>query len=186
MLGERMPRDWEAFYRLGRGPSEPAWVVTAYAGEVPGGRVLDLAGGAGRNALFLASRGHEVVLVEGSREAVRRAREAAGRGAPLLALVRDLEAGVPELPPGPYSGVVMTYYVNRPLLARIPGLLAPGGLALLEGYSRREAARRGRERSPRYWDELELARPPGGLSLLAWGAGRWGGGHRVFAVWRRL
>ena len=77
-----MPRDWDAFYQKAREDRPPAFVVRAYGPFVPKGPVLDLAGGLGRNARYFLQRGHPVVLVEGSQEALRRL-----SGTPGLALV---------------------------------------------------------------------------------------------------
>ena len=75
-----MPRDWDAFYRNAPEDRPPAFVVRAYGPFVPPGPVLDLAGGLGRNARYLLHRGHPVVLVARSREALRRARRASPWG----------------------------------------------------------------------------------------------------------
>lgn len=123
-----MPKDWDAFYRNAPEDRPPAFVVRAYGPFVPQGPVLDLAGGLGRNARYFLQRGHPVVLVERSREALRRL-----SGTPGLTLVAlDLEgADAPQsLPQGPFAGIVMAYYVNRPLLQGLAPLLLPGGWCL--------------------------------------------------------
>ena len=90
-----MPRDWDAFYRNAPEDRPPAFVVRAYGPFVPQGPVLDLAGGLGRNARYFLQRGHPVVLVERSREALRRL-----SGTPGLTLVAlDLEGARPPPPP---------------------------------------------------------------------------------------
>ena len=100
-----MPRDWERHYQADAGPVEPAFVVRYFGGRLPPGPVLDLAGGAGRNALFLAALGHPVVLLEKSRAALLRARQAAERaGAEIYALPADLEDDAEPLPPGRFAG----------------------------------------------------------------------------------
>ncbi len=177
-----MPKDWDAVYREADEGRPPAFVVRTYGPFLPEGPVLDLAGGLGRNARYLLGRGHPVVLVERSREALRRL-----AGTPGLSLVEmDLEAedAPRRLPPGPFAGILMAYYVNRPLLQALPSLLLPGGLLLVEGFSRREALRRGRPESPFYWEPEELLLPPPGLSLRAFGEGEMEG-YRVYAVYLR-
>ena len=182
-----MPRDWEAYYRLFSGPDAPAFVVRAYAGLLPPGPVLDLAGGGGRNAFFLAEAGHPVLLLEKSDAARSRVRERALREGHLVEVVAfDLEDDAEPLPPGPFAGAVMSYFVHRPLLYRVAERLVPGGLFLIEGFDRREAVRRGRPNSPHYWEPYELLRPVPGFSLLAFGEGRLALAHRTWAVWRRL
>ncbi|GAB5602444.1 class I SAM-dependent methyltransferase [Thermus sp. FJN-A] len=175
-----MPRDWDAFYRETPGAQEPAWVVRAYGPFAPPGPVLDLAGGLGRNARYFLGRGHPVVLVEKSREALKRLRGTPGLS--LLELDLEAEGALARLPQGPFALALLSYYVNRPLLQALPPLLAPQGLLLVEGFTRREAARRGRGESPFYWEPYELLTPPPGLRLRAFGEG-WTGGYRAFAVY---
>lgn len=93
------------------------------------GRALDVAGGPGHDALWLAARGLETTLVDISDVALSRARqEAADRHLTLTTQRRDIEVeGAPE---GPWDVVVCFYYLQRGLFARWPSLLAPGGLLL--------------------------------------------------------
>ncbi|WP_243029605.1 class I SAM-dependent methyltransferase [Thermus altitudinis] len=177
-----MPRDWDAFYREWEGERAPAFTVRAYGPFVPPGPILDLAGGLGRNARYFLHRGHPVVLVEKSLEALRRL-----AGTPGLTLVElDLEGpkALSLLPRGPFAAILMSYYVNRPLLKALPPLVAPGGLVLVEGFSRLEAIRRRRPESPYYWEPYELLTPPLGLGLRAFGEG-WMEGYRVYAVYQK-
>jgi len=181
-----VPRDWDAYYRGSPEGFDPAFVVRAYGFLLPPGEVLDLAGGTGRNAFFLACRGHRVLLLEKSAVAVERVRELAQqRRAPVHALEADLEEAPGALPPGPFAGVVMSYFVSRPLLAQLPPRLKPGGFVLVEGFNRSEAIRRGRDRSPHYWEPGELLAPPEGLELFAAGEGWTGHAYRSWAVWRQ-
>jgi len=179
-----LPRDWDTFYgsggRLGGGP---VFVVRSYAHKLPPGAVLDLAGGSGRNALFLASRGHRVLLLDASADALAQAAAAAQQlGLEVETRRHDLESGLPE-DLGGYAGVVISYYVQRSLLGSLACLLVPGGVVLIEGYGRPEAVRRGRPDSPYYWEKGELFTPPTGLTLLAGGEGRLRGRWRNWAVW---
>ncbi len=180
-----MPRDWEQHYR-GKGLSrDPALVVRAFAGRLPSGEILDLAGGDGRNAFFLAKRGHRVWLLERSPAALEIVREAA-RGASVEVVACDLEAPQLELPQRPFSGVILSYFVHRSLIPRFAGLLEPGGLVLIEGFGRREAIARGRAESPYYWREGELLEVPERFSLLAFAQGWMSDRQRTWAVWRRI
>lgn len=76
------------------------------------GRALDLAGGAGRNALWLASRGLEVTVCDKSAVGLELA---AGRG--LRTLQRDVEVEGP--PPGPWDLVLIHHFLWRPVFARL-------------------------------------------------------------------
>ena len=87
-------RDFDALYREGRPPWEiggpqPEIVRLSDEGQVVG-EVLDVGCGTGENALFLASRGHRVVGVDGAPTAISRAAEkAAARGLGATFLVAD-------------------------------------------------------------------------------------------------
>jgi tellurite methyltransferase len=100
--------------------SPPCELLTTV--ELPGpGRALDVAGGAGRNGVWLADRGWDVTVVDGSREALKLA---AGRG--LWAEHRDLE--LMGLPYGPWDLLVSSDYLQRSLFAVFPTVLTRGGL----------------------------------------------------------
>ncbi len=179
-----MPKDWDHHYLSQSILAQPAQVVASYAHRLPPGPVLDLAGGTGRNAFFLARRGHPVLLLERSRVALAFVRaEAARTGLEVWALEADLEAPEPPLPPGPFAGVIMSYFVHRPLLLRLAERLHEGGLVLLEGFTTLEAQRRG-SRAEHYWQPGELLHPPVGLRLRAWAEGWMEGHHRTWAVWQ--
>ncbi len=179
-----MSKDWDTFYQNQPPLTQPAFVVAAYAHQLPGGPVLDLAGGMGRNAFYLAERGHPVVLLERSRVALEFVRAQATRqGLDIWALEADLESPHPNLPPGPFAGVLMSYFLHRPLLESTARRLMAGGLVLIEGFTTLEARRRGSQ-AAHYWQEGELLHPPLGLHLRAWGEGWLEGHHRTWAVWQ--
>lgn len=86
-MSDQPARDFEASYRSGDAPwdiGRPQGEVVrlAEAGRVIGS-VLDVGCGTGENALYLASRGHAVIGLDGSETAVALARQkAAARGLP--------------------------------------------------------------------------------------------------------
>lgn len=94
------------------------------------GRALDVAGGTGRHALWLAARGLDVTLVDVSdtacAEATRRAVDA-GVG---LDVVRA-ELGADPLPAGPWDLIVVSYWLDREVWTALPGELAPDGVLVL-------------------------------------------------------
>jgi len=181
-----MPKDWETHYRTQPPLTQPAQVVAAFAHHLPSGPVLDLAGGTGRNAFFLARRGHPVILLERSRAALEFVRaEAVRQQLDIWALEADLEAPEPSLPPGPFAGTVTSYFLHRPLLPRLSQLLLPGGLVLLEGFTLQEAALRRDSRAAHYWQSGELLHPPPDLYLRAWAEGWMDRHHRTWAVWQK-
>lgn len=181
-----MPKDWDTHYRTQLPITQPAGVVAAFAHQLPGGPVLDLAGGTGRNAFYLARRDHPVILLEQSKMALEFVRfEAARQELDIWALEADLEAPDPCLPPGPFAGIVTSYFLHRPLLEKLAPRLVHSGLVFVEGFTIREAERRVSQ-PKHYWQLGELLHPPPGLGLRAWAEGWMDGQHRTWAVWQRL
>ena len=119
---------WNRKYReAGAGTGEPSKVLVELVRWLPEqGRALDVAGGAGANAVWLARRGLEVTLVDVSEVGLELAEALARRSGVGLASVRaDLE--VEPLPPGPWALVLCCCYVQRELVSRIAERLVPGG-----------------------------------------------------------
>lgn len=106
------------------------WVCRFAALIVPGGKVLDLACGGGRNARYLAERGYAVEVVDRDASAL-----AALRGIPGIdGRCADLEGG-----PWPYGGkrfdaVVVTNYLWRPLFPQLMATLDKGGILIYETF----------------------------------------------------
>lgn len=101
------------------------------------GPFLDLACGAGRNALAAARLGARVVGVDRSREQLGCLRAAAAAAAlPVLAVQADLERGL-ALPvrEGAFAAVLVFRYLHRPLAPAIAAALRPGGLLLYETFT---------------------------------------------------
>jgi SAM-dependent methyltransferase len=98
-----------------------------------GGTVLDVACGHGRHMRWFAARGHPVVGVDRSPEAIAAV-------TPLgEALQADIENGpwplLQDGRPRTFDAVVVTNYLWRPLLPVISGSLAPGGVLLYETFA---------------------------------------------------
>jgi SAM-dependent methyltransferase len=94
--------------------------------DVAPGRALDLACGAGRNAVWLARNGWDVVAIDGASEAIRLVHE---HDAAIDARVMDLEQGS-ALPfeDESFDAVLVLYYLHRPLFAEAKRVLRRGGL----------------------------------------------------------
>lgn len=105
--------------------------------EAPGvapGVALDVACGAGRNALFLAERGWKVMGVDLSAEGLRlMARRAAERALPVLPVLGD--AGRFHVRPETFDLVVNTQFLLRSAFPLIREALRPGGLLAFETFS---------------------------------------------------
>jgi tellurite methyltransferase len=122
---------WDRIYaERGRSLAEPSSFLTASADRVPpAGRALDVAGGSGRHALWLARRGLAVTLADVSPVALGQARAAAEAAGLRLATVEvDLEHQ--PLPPGPWDLILDFHYLERSLFPAFAAALAPGGLLL--------------------------------------------------------
>lgn len=109
------------------------------------GPVLSLAEGEGRNAVFLASLGLEVLGVDGSEVGLAKAQALAGsKGVKISTQVSDLSVFQPE--PGSYGAVVSVFAhlpgaVRRLLYPRVERCLKPGGVILLEAFSEAQILR---------------------------------------------
>jgi tellurite methyltransferase len=102
------------------------------------GVVLDLAGGLGRHALWLASRGWRVSVVDISEVAISRLRQSALQ----LVLPLDLFAMAAteyQFEPAKFDLIVLFYHLDRSLCDKIVSALKPGGVLIcktsLQWYS---------------------------------------------------
>jgi SAM-dependent methyltransferase len=104
--------------------------VERWSHLVPAGAsVLDVACGFGRHMRWFAARGHAVVGVDSSTDAIESVK---GLGQAVLA---DIENG-----PWPFAGrsfgaVVVTNYLWRPLLPVLIDSVAPGGALIYETFA---------------------------------------------------
>lgn len=117
----------------------------------PGGRILCLAEGQGRNAVFLAEQGYTVTAMDQSPVGLRRARElAAARGVSIATVIGDL--GDFDLGTGWDAVVCIFGHTPPPIRQRIHGALrnalAFGGVYLLEAYPPRQLEMPGRGGPP--------------------------------------
>ena len=107
--------------------------------------VLSLAEGEGRNAVFLASLGLDVLGVDGSNIGLAKAQKlAASRGLAIRTEVADL--GIYEPPENHYGSVIsISAHLSSHSRARLYPLversLKPGGIFLLEAYAKSQIAR---------------------------------------------
>jgi tellurite methyltransferase len=128
--------DWNKRYRLRERPAEdldaaPTPLLVETAAALAPGKALDLACGAGQNALWLAEHGWEVTAVDGAHEAIEILRtRATERGLKINALVADLEKGEFEIEPARWDLVAMCYYLQRNLFEPAKRGVAPGGILI--------------------------------------------------------
>ena len=125
-------------------PVEPmSWIKRWAALIPPHGRVLDLACGAGRHAVFLARLGYRVEAVDADLAPSAELRDTEG----VVWRQHDLEAEPWPFEPESYQAVVVTNYLHRPLLPHMIDVLAPGGVLLYATFSMGQQ-RFGRPRNP--------------------------------------
>ncbi len=127
---------WESRYADRDAPQAPppAALVVEHLHRVHAGRALDLAMGAGHNAVYCAQHGFQVAGVDISLGAVRAAKDLARRsGAPIRGIVADLE-GWP-VPSDAFDLILNLRYLQRSLFGPIKAALRPGGLLLFETFT---------------------------------------------------
>jgi tellurite methyltransferase len=126
---------------------EPADFLVEHVGLLQVGRVLDIAAGNGRNAVYLAGLGFAVEGADRSEEAVAAARAAAREaGVNIEMRVVDLEVGR-VIPEGAYDVIICFNYLQRSLMPQIKEGIRRGGMVVYETFTV-DQARFGRPRNP--------------------------------------
>ena len=116
---------------------------------IPRGRVLDIAMGAGRNAIYLAKMGFEVEGVDISGEAVNLAIESALKaGVTIRAQVVDLDKHY-RIQEDTYDVILCFYYLQRSLISQIKNGLRLGGMVVYETFIV-DQAQFGKPKNPDY------------------------------------
>lgn len=169
------------------GPAAPEPFLLAHLGALPPGAVLDVAAGAGRNALPLARRGFRVTALDIAPTALERlAGAAAAEGLAVATCCADLDEPQALAGRGPFDALVIVRY--RPAVAQWPRLLdrlRPGGIMLLCSLAPAQAARTG---FPRAYclDRAEVAAEIGeSAELLLWQGLEQAGEALAGSLWRR-
>jgi SAM-dependent methyltransferase len=178
---------WEARYQeQGVRVREPSGLITALDDLLPrSGRALDLAGGTGRHALWLARRGLDVTLADIAPTALTLAAdEARAAGLALATVVGDVESD--GLPAGPWDLILTCHYLHRPLFEQFPEALAPGGWLVVVHPTRTNLERHAQP-GPRFLlDDGELPGLVPNLTVVRYEEG-WSaeGRHEALLVARR-
>lgn len=125
--------------------TEPNEFLFSVISRIPKGKILSLAEGEGRNAVYLASLGYQVTGVDGSEVGLRKAQSlAAERGVNIKTIHADL--GEFHIEPEYWYGILACYChvpsALRTLLHRtaVRGL-KPGGVFVLEAFSKEQLDR---------------------------------------------
>lgn len=138
--------------------SPSQWVVQHAALIRKAGRVLDLACGNGRNAIWLARQGFVVEAQDRDEQALAHMRDMQN----IHVMVADIENGAWPLSAQKYDGIVVCRYLFRPLLARLATMLNPDGVLIYETFMTGNE-RYGRPQNPDFLlkpDELKTVYAP--------------------------
>ena len=169
-------------------------VPPASRGEPRGGslsqhlRALDLGCGSGREAVYLAAQGWQVVAVDRLPEALQRGRDLQRRYAPeslpIHWVCADLEKSDWQ-PDGKFDCVLLFYFYARGLITRACAWLKPGGALLVEAFTETHRARFGKPAS-----DTRVALPdelpsllPDGMRVVAYSEGWRTNGRHTARLW---
>ncbi len=164
---------------LAMGAAEALWRPNPWLREhhvyIPaGGRVMELAMGRGRDAVFLAMQGYRVKGEDILTEAVVSARQLAARcGVAIDARVGDVtRPGLLEAES--FDGIVVFNFLERTLLPPMAAALRPGGVLIYETFAAEQGRRVKLPRNPRWLLESGELRDSftGKLEVLAYREGQ--------------
>ena len=97
-------------------------------------RAMDVACGTGRDAVYLAMHGYDVLAADILPDALERASDLATRNRTCIrTLAMDVERG-PSLPPGSFDLVTVFRFLHRPLFPLLRDAIAPGGWIVYETF----------------------------------------------------
>lgn len=129
-------RDWDKRYRLREHAASdfeagPTPLLVQTAAQLVPGKALDLASGAGRNAIWLAECGWDVTAVDGAPTAIEALRNRAlERGLKVHAVAADLEKGEFVIELACWDLIAICYYLQRDLFEPAKRGVVPGGLII--------------------------------------------------------
>lgn len=116
--------------------------LKSHANSLPKGKVLSLAEGEGRNAVFLAKAGYQVTAVDGSAVGLAKAEKLAKQNDVELELIHaDLTQF--DMGENAWHGIISIFFplsaeFRKPLHSKVMRALKPGGVYLLEAYTQKQ------------------------------------------------
>ncbi len=167
MLSDEERRRWDERYATGgyQARAFPTAYLEQWVPTFEQGRALVVACGPGRNGLYLAEQGFEVVGVDISGVAISRARDAAvERGVEAEFRATDLDDFDPE--PRSFDLITVIRYRNPGLWPRLVEALAPDGWILAEHHMKTTADVAGPKSADFRLDPGELLRVFAGLRIV--------------------
>lgn len=135
MTDDAAREKWDAIYReKSKVEAQPCALLHDFAYLLPArGSALDIASGAGGNALFLARRGLQTTAMDISSVAMQNlARVAQAQGLHVQCEVADFTQHI--LPANSYDVITISHYLERSLAPQIVGALRPGGLLFYQTF----------------------------------------------------
>jgi tellurite methyltransferase len=166
---------WDEKYRQGSHSSDqPSQIVTDLAPILLPGtsqkRALDVAGGAGRHAIWLAQQGWDATLADISRIAISKAVQ---RATTLAVSLTTLEIDLEEtsFPAGPWDLIIDFHYLSRSLIPRMIANLSVGGLFVMVQPTKRNLERHPKPSIEYLLEEGELPKLLAGLQVIRYEEG---------------
>ena len=174
LSGVRRSRDkkgiWDRKYRrkdyiYGKAPAK--FLGQNYHYLSPASKVLDMGMGEGRNAVFLASKGHDVLGVDISSVAIKKARSLAKeQGVSIRTRVASLNNF--KIEPSSLDAIICFFYVDRSLVKKMISWLRPGGILIYQSHTtlQKKVANIGKENEKYLLQPGELLAMFSGLRVL--------------------
>lgn len=119
--------------------TEPNTFLQENFSAIPKGKVLSLAEGEGRNAVFLAKQGYAVTAVDASRVGLEKARRLAEKNGVTVEFIHA-DLAEYELGQNEWDGIVSIFCplpssLRQQLHGKVEAALKPNGVFLLEAYT---------------------------------------------------
>ena len=127
---------WDKYYNMEEFlyGTEPIPFLKDNISLLPKNKALDLAMGEGRNGVYLATQGFDVLGLDISPIGLNKAQQLAKHfNTTIQTRVVDLENY--QLEKNSYDVIVCTYYLQRDLFDQIKDSLKPGGMVLIETFN---------------------------------------------------
>lgn len=148
-MAEKHHKEWDRRYReedrvLIEDPSD---FLMKWESDLPSGKALDVGCGAGRNALFLTSKGYTVDAIDYSEEGLKIARERSSERNLEVNWIHE-DVNQYNFPPETYDVIIITFFHPQNKLQEIKNSLKKEGFFLYEHHiSTKEPVEKGPKNS---------------------------------------